>query len=124
MSKIQHMDVVAIAKSGVEGWEPFKYEMIGKDSLITGGVPRILTKGPRKGRKTWDGAGTAVVVTKDEVEAEAARYTAETGNCATCYGEGKVFASWHHIEGTTYRECNVCTGTGKAPQGEVKGILK
>lgn len=112
--KIHHMDAVAIRKAGIEGWEPFKFQLVGEDSLITGGIPRLLKSGPRKGRKTWDGKGTSVVVTRSEVEAEAARYAAETGNCSKCYGEGKVFKSWNHIEGTKHKECPNCKGSGRA----------
>lgn len=107
-----HMDVVAMRKAGIEGWSPFKYQLIGDDSVITGGIPRIITRGPRKGRKTWDGEGTSVVVTRAEVEAEAQRFASETGKCSRCYGKGEVFHSWHHKEGTTYRQCSSCAGTG------------
>lgn len=114
MDRLTHIDAVAIRKSGIEGWEPFRYEFIAPDSnLVTGGIPRILKSGPRKGRKTWDGKGTRVVVTRAEIEAEKQRYAAETGNCPECYGEGEIFASWHHERGTTYKPCPHCGGTGK-----------
>lgn len=112
--RIQHMDAVAIRKSGIEGWEPFKWERVGEDAIVTGGIARLLKSGPRKGRKTWDGKGTSVVVTRAEVEAQIAQYVAETGNCSECYGSGEVFKSWHHIEGTKYRVCPKCNGTGQA----------
>lgn len=113
--RVHHMDAVAIHKSGVEGWEPFRYQAAGEDSVITGGVPRLLLRGPRKNKRTWDGCKeSSVVVTRAEIDAEAARYTTETGNCAHCYGDGKVFQSWDHIDGTTYRECKTCKGSGRA----------
>lgn len=116
--RIHHMDVVATSKAGIEGWEPFKWEWVGGDMLITGGIPRLLKSGPRKGRKKWDGKGTSVVVTRAEVEVQAARYVAETGNCPECYGSGEVFHSWNHITGTKHRPCGKCKGSGKA---EVNG---
>jgi hypothetical protein len=109
-----HMDAVAIRKAGIEGWEPFKWERVGEDVLFTGGIPRLLQSGPRKGRKTWDGKGSSVVVTRGEEAAEYARYEATTGECGTCYGKAEVFASWHHIDGTKYRPCAKCNSTGKA----------
>lgn len=112
--RIHHMDAVAIRKAGIEGWEPFKWERAGEDFIITGGIPRLLKSGPRKGRKTWDGKGTSVVVTRAEVEAQAAAYAAETGNCPECYGSGEVFKSWHHIDGTKYKTCSKCKGSCKA----------
>lgn len=109
------MDTVAIRKSGIEGWEPFYYERVGDDGiLIKGGIPRLLSKGPRKGKKTWDEkSSTKVVVTGSEIEAEEARYSEETGNCAECCGEGKTVCSWSATDGTKYRECKCCAGTGK-----------
>lgn len=52
MSKGSFARAIAIEKSGVERWTPFRWEVIGKDDmLITGGVPRILTRGPNKGQE-------------------------------------------------------------------------
>lgn len=112
--ELSHMEKVAIRKSGVEGWEYFRWQRAGEDSILTGGIPRLLKSGPRKGKKTWDGKGTSVVVTQAEIDEEAARYVSETGNCATCYGTGEVFQSWHHIDGTKYKPCRECGATGKA----------
>lgn len=112
-TKITHLYAVAIRKSGIEGWEPYAWERVGEDVMLTGGIPRLLTRGPRKGQRTWDGKGTSVVVTRGEESAEEARYVAETGNCGKCQGDGKVFASWSIADGTKYRECKPCTGTGK-----------
>lgn len=114
VAKISHMNAVAIRKSGIAGWEPYAWERIGEDVIFTGGIPRLLMRGPRKGKKTWDGKGTSVVVTRAEESTEEARYVAETGNCGRCQGDGKVFASWSVTDGTKYRECKQCTGTGKA----------
>lgn len=111
---VHHMDAVAIRKSGIEGWEPFKWERVGDDAMVTGGIPHILKTGPRKGKKTWRGKGTSVVVTRAEQEAQATRYVEETGNCHECYGKGEVFASWHHIDGTKYKPCRDCGASGRA----------
>lgn len=110
-----HMVTVAIRKSGIEGWEPFYYKRIGTDGiLIKGGIPRLLIKGPRKGNKTWDRKdSTSVVVTDSEIKAEEKRYSEETGNCAECCGEGKTVSSWSITDGTKYKPCKPCAGTGK-----------
>ena len=112
---INHLDTIAIRKAASEGWEPYKYQVVEPDAfLVTGGVPRLITRGTRKGQKKWEGKGTMVVVTKDEIAAEKTRFTAETGNCAECGGDGRAFASWHYQEGTKYKPCPHCNGTGNA----------
>ncbi|AOZ11101.1 hypothetical protein [Cupriavidus malaysiensis] len=69
---IEHFHTIAARKSGVTGWEPYAYERIGDALVMKGGVPRILTAGPRKGDKTWDRAtATQVVVTDFEADQEA-----------------------------------------------------
>jgi hypothetical protein len=53
------------------GWAWCRSEVIGESGhfLVTGGVPRTLTRGPRKGRRTWKGAAlTQYVITKAQVD--------------------------------------------------------
>lgn len=115
---MSHLDEVARRKvSGPEGWEACGWERIGggNDFVVDGGVPRLLKAGPSKGEKTWrDVPVQKAVVTGDELKAEHARYEAETGKCGDCYGNGEVFASWHHIEGVKHHECDRCGGTGRS----------
>jgi hypothetical protein len=119
MSAATFRDAIAIEKSGIEGWVPFRYELIGKsDTIMTGGVPRVLTRGPNKGERTWDRPHSQVAVTKAEVDAAMAKYEAETGLCANCEGTKKEVAGWSAAEGTKHRECSKCCGTGNAkPKG-------
>jgi len=120
MSAATFRNAIAIEKSGIEGWVPFRYELIGKnDTIMTGGVPRVLTRGPNKGERRWDGPRTQVAVTQVEIDAAMARYEAETGNCAECEGTKQTVAGWSASEGTRYRECVRCHGTGIAPKKEV-----
>ena len=77
------------------------------------GIPRLLTRGPNKGRKRWDGPREELWLSGAEVEARAEQYERETGNCRECMGDGKTLARWSATEGTTYRECSRCKGTGK-----------
>lgn len=117
MSAGTFRDAIAIEKSGVAGWEPCLYEAVGegtRDALISGGVPRILTRGPNKGKRKWAGKLTRVVVTGAEVDAAMTKYEAETGICAECEGTGRITAGWSATEGTKYRTCGKCGGTGKA----------
>lgn len=71
---ISHINEVAIFKEkknliSIEGWEPYKFERIGEDFLVTGGPSRVLTRGPRKGEKTWRGSiKSQVLVSKKDIE--------------------------------------------------------
>lgn len=116
---MSHLDELARRKvAGPEGWEVCGWERVGggNDLIVEGGVPRLLKAGPKKGKKTWRDVPTQkVVVTGAELEAEHARYEEQTGKCGDCYGHGEVFASWSVAEGTKYRPCKRCGGTGERP---------
>ena len=114
-----YIDIVARKKlAAAAEWEHFAWKKIGTtdDLLVTGGVPRLLQSGPRKGRKTWDGKGDDVVVTRAEIEAAFAAYEAETGNCHECGNTGQQWAGWSVADGVRYTTCTVCNGTGKATE--------
>lgn len=112
-----HRIEVAKRKAGIAGWEPYEFECIGSDAVaLTGGVPRLLKRGPRKGKQTWDGKGTTEVVTQSELKTEQDRYESQTGKCGKCMGSGKLYAGWNSVDGTKYRTCNPCGGSGTAAQ--------
>jgi hypothetical protein len=111
-----HMSRIARRKLGAPPeWELCGWERVGTDGvLITGGIPRLLKSGPSKGKKTWrDSEITKAVVTKGEEAIERAAYEASTGNCGECLGSGKTWAGWKLGEGSSYRQCRDCSGTGK-----------
>jgi len=72
----------------------------------------VISHGRRKGQPKYSADRKSVVVTIAEEQAEHARFEAETGKCGDCKGEGKVLAGWHHVTGTSYRECVACHGSG------------
>ena len=117
MSLIHHVDAIAKRKINITGWEPYAWERIGTDAIkVTGGIPRPLKSGPRKGQKTWDGPSQVAVVVQAEVDDEIARYEEETGQCSECLGDGKVMHSYNCVKDEkTYRPCGRCTGTGARP---------
>lgn len=52
-------------------WEVFRVEWIGDQILCEGGIPRVITRGPKKGRKRWDKCETRrVIISRNEIEAE------------------------------------------------------
>lgn len=85
-------------------------------SILEGGPTRIVTRGPRKGRRSFVDKGrlTTIIVTRNEEDAVRAEYERETGHCSACLGSGREFAKWDHVTGTWFRTCKKCDGTGKA----------
>ena len=111
---MNHRDEVAKRKANVEGLDALAWEVIGSDAvMVTMGYPRIKTKGKNKGKKTWDGSFKEVVTKQEEFD-EMRRYESETGLCAPCFGDGKVFGGWHYIDGIKHKQCPKCKGMGKA----------
>lgn len=103
----------AEAKVGIEGWKAYRWEDCDGDSIVTGSVPDGTYKfGPRKGQPKFVGEGRKVILSKVELEAIATAYEGETGKCWDCKGTGQVWAGWSKTEGTRYRECQRCKGTG------------
>jgi hypothetical protein len=144
MSKQQELDIipdwsewdmphnyrVAWRKCGsIPGWEVCGWEIIDDDyfknpdrlrradTIIKGGIPRIVTRGKYKGRPTWDKSGIRrAVVTDAEVKEEIARYIRETGKCYRCSDKKEVFNGWNREEGTTYSPCPVCITKQEKPE--------
>jgi len=116
------LEIVARSKLGQPPeWRAFHFMRLDEcktetpDFLVKGGVPRLKRSGPKKGEQTWDGVDvTQCAVTTAEIEAAKIQYQQTTGNCWCCQGLGQVFQSWHHIEGTKYKTCPRCRGTGKS----------
>lgn len=74
---------------------------------ITGGKPRTLKSGPRKGKLTVEpGTSIEVYVTRAEMLAEEQAYEDETGKCRACV-DGKVRRN------SAFVGCERCVGTGK-----------
>jgi hypothetical protein len=115
-------DIHAIAARRVHGlpadWQPRIYGCLDRDLgfYLRGAVPiGTYSRGPRKGRPKWPPLGQLerVVITADEVKQARICWENETGLCSHCGGSGQQVKSTG-INGTTYRECGACSGTGKA----------
>ena len=104
---------LAEAKSGIPGWKATKWQAAGQDSIVSGSVPvGTYSRGPRKGQPKFKGKDTMVVVTRAEKKAAAIAYETETGHCWNCKGAGQVVRKIGGPEGTTYRACTRCGGSG------------
>ena len=71
--------------------------------------------GPRKGQPNWRRATNRPVrlLSNTELDQLAAAWGERTGNCVPCTGSGRQFVRWDHIEGTTWRPCTACAGSGR-----------
>ena len=117
-----HDEAVVRRKLGElpDNWAICGWERIGNDTTVyRGGLYRLLTRGKRKGLKTWDKVTHRCAVTDAEHSAECLRFEAETGTCATCGGDGQEWAGWHRDNGNYFRKCSRCAGSGKPPNDEV-----
>jgi hypothetical protein len=100
-------------------WERFgsmeKYE----GCFVTVGEPRILTRGKRKGERSWSHLKKSemerIRITVEQEQAAELEYEATTGNCHNCGGGGEQWDGWSAAEGSRYITCRRCKGTGEAP---------
>ena len=115
-------DIHAITARRVHGlpddWQPRIYGCLdrGLGFYLRGAVPiGTISRGPRKGRLKWPPLGQLqkVVITPDEVRQTRIQWENETGLCSYCGGSGQQVKSVG-INGTTYRTCISCDGSGKA----------
>lgn len=114
---VNHREAVANRKiTAPDNWRWFRLESVGDGVMLTGCTSSgNYTKGPRKGRPRYDGTPTdRVFVSDQECATEERRYEAETGKCATCGGDGKMWIGWKHGEGSQWAPCRACQTTGLA----------
>lgn len=102
-----------------DDWQPRIYGCLDRDLgfYLRGAVPiGTYSRGPRKGHPKFPPLGQLqrVVITTDEVRQERIRWEHETGLCVRCGGAGETVRSISIQNGTTYRQCNECEGSGKA----------
>jgi hypothetical protein len=120
-------DFHALAARRVHGlpdeWEPRIYQVLGdaRQTLgyrLTGAVPvGVISRGLRKGRPKWPPRGQLqeVIITPADLAAATAEWVSATGLCPRCGGEGRTVWRVSVDNGTEYRTCKACGGTGKAP---------
>ena len=104
-------------------WRAYKWKCYPQDASetiyyeITGITAPLKTKGVNKGRPNWDkGDKTTLRIVNilvDEHDNWVNEWEKRTGKCSECTGSGKTIKS-SGIEGTTYRTCKRCNGTGKS----------
>lgn len=118
IERVYAWERVAARKANRPGWRWCQTERITGGFLVTGDVPKGVYKtGKKAGRVRWGKAEDMqkIVVTDAEIAADETRYESETGACFRCCGNGDVPAGWSKENGSTFRPCPRCQGTGKPP---------
>lgn len=126
-TKTEPPDLYAVAAQKLHGmpadWLPVRYKIkespYGEFYEITGAVPlRYLSKGKNKGKPVWPPGKNCQVFTftPEQIKKVTAEWEAENNYCSHCGGDGQEFAGWSKADGTIYRICRRCNGTGKPAQ--------
>lgn len=106
---------------GIDGWRLYAIQAIKPSGILIKGAVCTATfkRGPRKGQTNWSKrlaeTERTVCFSVAEVDAFRAEWERETGKCNECTGTKQTLARWSSTEGTTYRTCRRCNGTGRAP---------
>jgi len=92
VEEVLAMYAVAIrimTEKGYVGWMPFGYESLKGGLIVTGGVPRPIQKGPRKGQMTWDAKDSSkCVVSSSDCDAYERDRRAHNAFNAVAVGKG------------------------------------
>lgn len=98
-------------------WQSMGYEPGDTHCVVSGGIPRELKSGERKGQMTWHGCViTKCAIDSEDINQAKLDYELETGKCHVCAGSGLRLDSWACGIGNRYRFCERCGNTGHAPE--------
>lgn len=109
--------LIAAKRGKPDGWKWFHSEWRGEVMLVKGGVAgHVYQRGPNKGKpnpsKRTDVSEMAV--SRADMDAIQAEWSAQTGKCHGCYGTGKEVCGWSKETGPMTRDCRKCSATGAA----------
>lgn len=121
MSRPDWFTLIAKERGVPDGWAWFKSEWRGETDahgvfLVTGGVNGGVFKSGKNKGKPNPKLRTDVrelVISRDDMKAIKAKWSAETGLCAPCFGEGVRTVSISTEHGRKTRPCADCNGNGK-----------
>jgi hypothetical protein len=124
MSLGELLNIHARERAGVgDDWEIYEFRCMPPEGptlyyALVGAVAPVKARGKHRGRRDWGRMDKTTIRTVNIPAAEhrawVEGWSASTGKCPGCVGEGDVFASWSRAEGTKTRPCGACGGTGKA----------
>ena len=96
-------------------WTAFRWECL---PLVSAETTSYVVEGAiQTGYHKWDRRKKHVTLELSVAEADALALAWEmrTGYCPACMGRGEEAASWSVTDGTTWRECGSCSGSGQSP---------
>lgn len=104
-----------------ENFEFFHWEIVQREpsciTLFEGGMCRIIQRGKRAGSKCWKGRDKSIdrtfYITSEQAQEMEEKWAKRTGLCPNCAGKGRRAIAWSATEGTKYKPCEKCNGTGK-----------
>ena len=119
------LDECAREKAGMgDEWSPYSYKCLPEHPQeselveVIGAVAPLKTRGKSKGSRNWDKMDRAtkrtVYITFKEHAEWVKAWEVKTGKCATCRGAGNEWCGWSVTEGSRYKECTKCHGSGNA----------
>jgi hypothetical protein len=119
-------NLIAVERGMPEGWRWCSVEGVGDDrehggAMVTGAVPIGARKaGKNKGWPKWPPARKCnkVFITFAALDARMLQWERDEGKCSTCGGGGRQVAGISVVDGTTYRVCSRCKGSGKPPEAK------
>lgn len=80
---------------------------------VTGAVPSgVVKSGARKGRPKFPKELETIWMKHSDIAGVKADWERETGRCCECWGTGGTVVSASVSEGTRYRRCRKCGGSG------------
>lgn len=116
-----------------EAWSPYEWKCLPEYNeklkiryepthySLTGAVAPLITRGPRKGDHNWRKLDPATlrnfIVSIPEHRAWCLAWEQKHQKCHHCTGSGKTI-SRVSAEGTEYRTCARCKGSGQPPTAE------
>lgn len=108
-----------------DGFVFYRYEWLKSGNeyklmRLDGGVCPPLKSGPRKGKPNYKAATNeqSFFLTVEELAQIDADYERETGNCCQCEGGGQVAWRASVANGTEYKPCQKCGGSGKRKEND------
>ncbi len=104
-----------------DDWMLFRFEYLDGTTpgmMVTGAKTPFFVRGAKKGRPNWKKRDVTtertIFISLEAKEAYAQAWSKNTGLCIKCEGDGQVVARWSSTEGTEWKDCPKCNGTGKS----------